>query len=485
MQITQLLESNTLLTYALTTAPVPVQVSPSSGPPSIATLTFAISAPMTNGGGVVVKEITFNLPVGNPAQPDSSDLTLTSEGINPSASSSSGERWDIVPGTATGSFVLSPPAGASGEIDAQGLSVVFTGIKVSQIVGTAQLRVLETAGTGGRPSERRVAVVALAKFPYNFSAGNFSAETPLVPNGGSAILSWSGSQQAIYTILWSTHSQVVSNQRRWTSPPLSDVTSFILQVTVQQGGQTVELRFGATVVVANPSIVAKELTVDGASILKRVAVKGTLDVQDRLAAKGPVSFFAESKRIQTGFRANTDGFVIGKIFYDYPGPMKKCWGLIRGESSLGNAEATGGNCVIWGNGLISNVASSFLLPVQAGTNFRLLKFFHPESQVEPTIEITWVPLGRDGVSAPMLKKVQAPAPGKMKSFSVPSTLAVPDRTREVDTLVSALERALKIEIPRTGRGQLKKAFLDALEGKSAAKKPKPAAKRKRSAARRS
>jgi len=256
MQITQLLDSNTLLTYSLFTSPAPLQVSPQSGPPSVAGITFVISCPITLNS-VTVQQITFNLPVGDPQNPDATDLTEVGTGIDASVSSSGTDAWKVGPGAGAGSFLL-VPAGGSGVIDSQGLTVTLTGIQVSPIVGTAEIDIVEIATADKMPAQARECTIAAAKFPYQFYAGNFAAQSPMVQNGQSAALSWVGSVDAKYTIFWAAQSQVVSNVNQWTSPPLTDTTAFMLEVEAQQAGQTVKLYFNATVVVADPSIAATE-----------------------------------------------------------------------------------------------------------------------------------------------------------------------------------------------------------------------------------
>jgi len=288
MQITQLLDSNTLLTYSLYTSPAPVQVSPQSGPPSVAGLTFVLSCPVSVGT-VTVKQITFNLTVGDPANPDATDLTEVGTGISASVSSSGTDQWQIGPGSAPGSFILQPKAGGSGTIDSQGLDVTLTGIQVSPIVGTAVIDIVEIATNDDMPPAARECTIAVAKFPYGFSAGNFAANTPMVANGQPAVLTWVGSVGAKYTIFWGSNSKDVSTVHQWTSPALTDTTAFMLEVAAQEAGQTVKLYFNATVIVSDPSVTATELTVLETSDLQgAVSVGGTLSVAGAISGFGTV-----------------------------------------------------------------------------------------------------------------------------------------------------------------------------------------------------
>src|SRR3954452_773918 len=64
---------STLLTYAMMTDPLPLQASPSSGAPSLGTLTFIVSCPR-EVGTAMVGQIGIVLPVGRPNAPDPTEL---------------------------------------------------------------------------------------------------------------------------------------------------------------------------------------------------------------------------------------------------------------------------------------------------------------------------------------------------------------------------------------------------------------------------
>jgi microcystin-dependent protein len=72
-------------------------------------------------------------------------------------------------------------------------------------------------------------------------------------------------------------------------PALTETTTFILDVAAQQGGQTVKLYFSVTVVVANPDITAKNLTVlDMSTLQGPVSVEATLSVAGAISGFGTV-----------------------------------------------------------------------------------------------------------------------------------------------------------------------------------------------------
>ena len=173
-----------------------------------------------------------------------------------------------------------------GVIDSQGLAVTLTGIQVSPIVGTAVIGIVEMATAEKTPPQARQCTIAAAKFPFQFYAGNFAAQSPMVQNAQSAVLSWVGSVNAKYTIFWGTSSRDVTKVNTWTSPALYDTTAFMLEVEAQEAGQTVKLYFNATVVVANPSIAATELTV-----LETSTLQGAVTVGAALSVTGAITGF--------------------------------------------------------------------------------------------------------------------------------------------------------------------------------------------------
>lgn len=294
MELTQLCGSNTLLNYALLSAPSPLQVSPQSGPLSVATLTFVVSCPVAVVQ-VTVKQITFNFAVGSPSDPQPTDLTETAAGITSSVSSSGTDQWQIAAGAASGSFVLTPSSG-NGVIDTQALTVTFDGIQVGPIVGTTLVNIVEEdGGTGTVPL---VTTIAVPKFPYGVFVGNFAASTPMISHGGTVALSWNGTVGPRYTILWATNSQDVSQVNTWTSPALNDTTTFILQVVAQESGQSVTIQFSVTVIVADPDIIATTLDVLQTSTLAGDVTIGSTTANANLEVNGALTANVTSQKAQ-------------------------------------------------------------------------------------------------------------------------------------------------------------------------------------------
>jgi hypothetical protein len=247
---TVVLASSARLTYALMTNPSPVTVSPASGPPTVATLTFIASVPLQPGNPPVqVKRIAFTLPVGG----DAVDLTEDAGSIQASVASSGPDRWQVGPGAGPGIFVVRPVDGQPVAIDEHALTITFTGIAVSRRVGTAAVKIVETTATGD-PAKAEIAV---AKFPAGFYAFDFTAGVPQVAAGGTAALRWAASYGSRCELLYGSAPPIdVSNVRTWTSPPLYATTVFMLHASASEGGETVRLDQSTTVTVAAPEVVS-------------------------------------------------------------------------------------------------------------------------------------------------------------------------------------------------------------------------------------
>ena len=308
MQLAQLQDSSTLLTYSLMTTPAPVQVSPSATDPSLAMLTFVVSCPRS-AGAANVAQIIISLPVDEQNKPpDPTNLAATAPALSSASISSTGkDQWEVKAGVAPGVFIFSPTGGGPVEVSSQSLTIAFTGIHVNMVVGTAQVRINEWAAQGagtpppitGAPSGS--ATVLVPKFPYGFFAGNLGSDKPMIENGQHPTLTWVGSTNATYKMLWSSGTQDVSTIRTWSgsssppSPALTDTTTFILEVSAQGGGQTVTLYFSLTVIVANPSFTAHDLTVlttstlDGAVTVGKVGALANIELNGDLNAKGNVN----------------------------------------------------------------------------------------------------------------------------------------------------------------------------------------------------
>ncbi|WP_438033385.1 hypothetical protein [Sorangium sp. So ce204] len=243
-----------LLSYSLATSPSPLQVSPQSGPPSVAALTIVVSTPLTVNQ-VTVTQIVITLPIGDPTAPDTADLADDATGITASVSDTT--HWQVGPGGASGSFVVRPANGQSGVLSDHGLAVSITGVRVSQLVGNAVVEIVESATADGGAAQPRVFDITVPKFPYGFYVFNFSADVPQIKAGSVVTLTWVGSANTTYTLSYADQTGIdVSKVRRWRSPPLYTSTAFILTASATVQGQTVTTSLNTVVIVASPAILS-------------------------------------------------------------------------------------------------------------------------------------------------------------------------------------------------------------------------------------
>ncbi len=139
------------------------------------------------------------------------------------------------------------------------------------------------------------AVFPLPKFPYGFFVSHLAASAPLVPDGGTVTLTWVGSDGPTYTMLYGGASADVTGVRTWTSPPLTQDTTFILRASAQSDGEPVAESLTVTVTVASPSLTVHDLTVQTTA-----AVGGSLSVTGA-SAVGPLT--AASATVQGNLTA--------------------------------------------------------------------------------------------------------------------------------------------------------------------------------------
>jgi hypothetical protein len=247
--LTRVFDKTAALDYSLMTVPHPLCVSPATGPPAVATLTFVVSAPRS-AGAVPVQRLVFTLPVGG----DPTDLTEDASAITASVSSSGTERWQAGGGAVAGAFVVRPSTGGSVEIATQALTISFQNVPVSRLVGTARVKIVEDQGT---PDGQGTLSIEVPKFPPGFYALDFTAAVPEVASGQTVTLKWQASANAHCQIRRSGGDPVdVSAVRTWTSPPLYSTTVFLLHASATEGGQTVGLDLTTAVIVAVPVVVS-------------------------------------------------------------------------------------------------------------------------------------------------------------------------------------------------------------------------------------
>ncbi len=487
------LSAATLATYSLDVHPDPLEVSPELGNIVYGAITFVISN--NTGETIRMSELTFTLPPG----PDGSDLS-----DDPSAilyASSPDRQWKIAM-TSEGVFTALPASGSSVRLDKGGMVFQFFNIPINQEMGTVIVAIRETAVTDTKPSQARETQLSVAKFPYGFFFGNFTAQVPMVEKGARVTLTWEASDQATYRMFWDTNAagEDVTELRTWMSKELSSDTSFLLRASVEHLGETITKDLSTTVIVNNPDIKATYLTVKELASLEGIVIVGgdltakkdlmvtgktTLGVgaspgdllvhgmtrmDKELTASGGIvastlyvrensilSHTAVNGLLTTGhavgmmgkpvpvskgtFKAFTDGLVICKV-NSAPDTNRRSCARGYGYTSDLNVCATGGN-VEFVDKMNGNSPNGFTMAVRKDQDWFLATQYFPDDGSTPAVEFYWVPFGNISPSyAQLSNEPLRPIPGEleMDTRERPYTQFI---ERLVDILEGLGERAME------------------------------------------
>jgi hypothetical protein len=361
-------------------------------------------------------------------------------------------------------------------------------------VGTFAFNVDEYSSTNNINFQDSYNTYNIAKFPYDFFVGNFTANTPQVNDGATAILTWIGSDLVTYTMLYDNQPPVdVTNVRSWTTQPLYHDTNFILKASVQSQGETVNTYLSTVVTVTNPVLTATSLTVLQTSALqgdttvgtaaanvslevngslsssgnasvgtlnvsKNANVNGTLNVsqmssladtliQGTLSSSGTVGMLGNAQAVGAGsYYAKTDGFVVGLIMGGTESGALLSMGWIYGINGNNvTMWATGGSNIFWMGNLPGwgNMPNSFLLPVKKGTTWQVnLMLPNPNhNEANPSAYFYWIPIGIGNV-ADTFEKIADLEP---EHIAVPNTAmnkSYPDGS-VITAFVDVLENVLQ------------------------------------------
>jgi hypothetical protein len=251
--------SDTLLDYSLSTEPDPLQVSPPTVDPSLATLRILVSN--SSDDLVNCKSIDFGFSVGENASDFSDDLSGVAVTSPPG--------WSVTQDG--GDFTATPKTAAAGVIGRDGLTFTLSKMKVNKEPGTASLLITETAASPtafpSQPEAPRTTSIALAKFPLAFKVSELKAKPPPpLKFGGSVTLSWVGTSGATYELRYeAADGSIVSVTHTKDGQPLpangsyhiddlEKETTFYLHVTLVVKGQDdpPKLERFVTVAVAQP-----------------------------------------------------------------------------------------------------------------------------------------------------------------------------------------------------------------------------------------
>src|ERR1041384_300296 len=252
----------TLLYYALTTEPFPLQASAQSG--NLTTAQLTIVATNATAAAVSLQGIIVQLPVGS----DAAHLTPTEDaaaiGQVPPA------NWKLEATQHPPGFVqylFYPVAGQQTVAAGQSLTFIFNNVAVNRTPGTCELIVTE-GSNDCQPPACPTANLYLTKFPNGWGQVSFWADPNIIACDASTTLYWSGPAGATYTIDYYTSATgpvhvpaagqpALSNEGQYPSPSdpplqLAQNTTFYLSVVERINNQTYSAQQQATVTVELP-----------------------------------------------------------------------------------------------------------------------------------------------------------------------------------------------------------------------------------------
>ena len=318
-----------LLSYGIATSPDPLKASTQTGSATTAELVVTVSN--LTPAPIHCRKILFSLPIGENADA----LTSNTEIL---CTASPSDKWQIR-GDGEGVFTATPVSPDDNQILSDGISFLFYGIEVNKQVGTFTLSIEEESSIDNELFTLKSNAYDLTKFPSGFYFGNFAAAAPMVDNGDTVTLTWTGSDLASYTIKYGTEQVQVTDVRTWTSPALTQNTTFELMATVLESGQSVNHYQYLTVIVDKPELVSSSITtanakvsgaaeIDGAAVLKStIAVSSDALVEGRLLVKGPI----ETDSSVVGLGIVPVGSIVPYAGVGYP-TIDSGWLLCEGQS---------------------------------------------------------------------------------------------------------------------------------------------------------
>lgn len=266
-------DNSGLLSYGISTSPAPLKASTQTGNATTAELVITVSN--QTRASVRCRKIVFSLPIGE----NSDALTSNTEIL---CAANPADKWQIR-GDGEGLFTASPISSEDNEILTEGISFLFYGIEVNKQVGTFTVSIEEESSVDNIAFVKQVNAYDLVKFPPRFYFGNFAASSPMVENGESVTLTWTGSDLASYTIKYGSEQVQVTNVRTWTSGPLTQNTTFELKATVLESGESVNHHQYVTVIVNNPDLVSNTISTKVAQVLGTIDIEGTAIVKNSLS----------------------------------------------------------------------------------------------------------------------------------------------------------------------------------------------------------
>jgi hypothetical protein len=255
------------LSYSFMTVPAVLQAGAAD-----AQLTIVVS---NAGAPVTVTGIDFTLRDGTGARDIVNGVTPTTR-VMP-------DGWTH-PAVSGGKFSMTPPAPV--EISRQGLVFTF-GLTVNTVVGTAIIDIVEHIQVKDGPRANRGGL-SVPKFPASFVLDGFYSTTPIINQGDSVTLVWTGENLnlANYRLSYSTGNgkkvvDIPAATYSYTVDNVQSTSIFYLHVTsVQSDDTTITFQASQYPITIDPAIMefwsASSFAAPGTSIMLNWRVSDTV-----------------------------------------------------------------------------------------------------------------------------------------------------------------------------------------------------------------
>ncbi|MER5627057.1 MULTISPECIES: hypothetical protein [Streptosporangium] len=225
----------TMLTYTVLTDPAPLEASASGRSPSTGTVYLLV----TNTGPQAAywSTITVEVPVGNGAGDLTSDFSTISPRGEYGTRSGARSPVNVQPGSGgSNSFQVTASGGKASFVSGDHLVLTLENVTVTAAAGLAVLRVTEHTGRTrtGRLTDGFAAVALVKTAPKEIPAPrDFRPDNAMVDAGTTITLSWEGSDDFEYRILFPGGQETVPQGARSWSPAAAPrrATTYTLAAT--------------------------------------------------------------------------------------------------------------------------------------------------------------------------------------------------------------------------------------------------------------
>ncbi|MFD7597239.1 hypothetical protein ACFV6D_29930 [Kitasatospora sp. NPDC059812] len=308
----------TALEFSLSTNPDPIRVSPNTGDPQRADLVIVGSR--RSGEAIECNKIVVVIPTG----PNSPDLALDLEGIDPQTSL---KDWTATTNAQAKTITFAPTSGHATISRDEGLTVQLMGVRINRQVGTAPLLIQVYSRPAGSSESflPDTTTLEIGKFPADFYLRNLIAKPPIINNGETVTLTWEAGGVSSLRLLYDTTDVNVLDKSTYTLNNVGHTTQFYLRATVQIGNGTAERILNTTATVRVPDLEVGSLFVRGAISNLRYGTEGNSSSAPWSQANVPTLF---GHSMPTLFKYNNQLHFVASAFQR----QEPLWATLHGET---------------------------------------------------------------------------------------------------------------------------------------------------------